>query len=198
MKLTTQIVKDFSLKNILGKGTFSVVTQHTGMSALKHTACQLSSAFIESHKEDQTKEPYFISGYYTASQYVGDYMVSVYEVPLLKPFHIKDLSAYQKRFVRKWKAYTRQVHHRHTRDVYAQKYNDYQQQALDLIDEYFGEYEEAFLINLKNLIYSFDMDSRLDVKFKDSILLNEKDELVISDPVFSHNFLQKLRKNGNV
>ena len=190
-KQTRQLIKALKINKafLLGAGMFSVVTEHTGVSVLKHTICPAFPEFIENPMEDQLEEPFFVRGSYVSSRHVFidgyDYMACTYELPKLRRVAMKDMSSKQRRIVRDWKQFL-------VRTTASNQLHRYRQHAEELVEEIFDKYEEPFKINLINLIRSLDNDYRLDTAPSNRPMLNAQDQLVIFDPVFCRKTSYKL------
>ena len=190
-KQTRQLIKALNINKafLLGTGMFSVVTEHTGVSVLKHTICPAFPEFMEQPMEDQLEEPFFVRGSYIDHEEVTingyDYTACTYELPKLRKVAMKDMSPKQRRIVRDWKQFLLlTANHKHL--------HRYRQHAEELVEEVFGKYEESFKINLVNLIRSLDNSFRLDIAPSNRPMLNDQDQLVIFDPVFCRKTSYKL------
>ena len=190
-KQTRQLIKALNINKafLLGAGMFSVVTEHTGVSVLKHTICPAFPEFMEQPMEDQLEEPFFVRGSYIDHEEVTingyDYTACTYELPKLRKVAMKDMSPKQRRIVRDWKQFL-------VRTTASNQLHRYRQHAEELVEEIFDKYEEPFKINLINLIRSLDNDYRLDTAPSNRPMLNAQDQLVIFDPVFCRKTSYKL------
>lgn len=193
MHLLTQLIKDEKLTNIIGKGTFSVVTQHTGCSVLKYSVCPAYNNFINLPCENTVDEPYFIKGVYEGSFYINDHLVTVHELPLLNSFHIKDLNKDQKKFVHNWKKLCKEYHYLYVQFTYHKDTGKFMRKAEALINDIFKSMSDNFRINVINLIRSMEPRHILDNQFKGNMLMDDQGQLVITDPVFCKDTLFKLK-----